>query len=90
MTEFRHVYDLGGSVESWERQIRDRIERVIDEALIDDVRVDESTGIAEATLDGASIEDLEAIDDELVVESADTSRRDPDVTHVNFGSVVPA
>lgn len=89
MPEFRHIYDLGGSVEEWERRIRDRIERVVDADQIDEVNVDRTTGIAEATLDGASIDDLDALDDELVIEATDTSRRDPSVTHVNFGAVVP-
>ena len=90
MTEFRHIYDLGGSVESWERRIRGRIEDAVDSDVIDGVRVDETTGIAEATLEGASLADVEAIDGELAIEAIDQSRADPDVTHVNFGCIVPA
>ena len=90
MTEFRHIYDLGGSVESWERRIRDRIENVVDGDVIDEVRVDETTGIAAATLDGAEIDAIEAIDEELVIETIDHSRARPDRMYVNFGCIIPA
>ena len=89
MTEFRHIYDLGGSVESWERQIRDRIEGAVDGDVVREVRVDETTGIAAATLESASLNDVEAIDDELVIETIDQSRANPDVAHLNFGCIVP-
>ena len=90
MAEFRHIYDLGGTVEQWERTVRERIERVMDDDQIESVSVDESTGIAEATLTNPTDEDLEDLDDELVYENVTRNPQNPAEVWVSFGSVVPA
>jgi hypothetical protein len=88
--KFSHVYDLAGSVEGWERIIRSRLEGAVESGMVVDVDVDETTGCAEATLHGATSDDLDAIDDALVYETVTRNPRVPDETWVSLGCVVKA
>jgi hypothetical protein len=91
MGTFSHVYDLGASVEEWERSIRRRIESAVgNNAVIESVSVDETTGLASATLDDATASDIKRIDNELVIETIEQSARYGDRTYVSFGSIVPS
>jgi len=85
-----HVYDLAGSVREWERTIAMRLDSALETGTVVTVDVDESTGLAEATLHDATRADIDAIDEDLGYETVTRNPQVPSETWVSLGCLVKA